>query len=396
MSKKKSLLETHPELCKEWDYEKNGDLTPDLVTYGSNKYIWWKCQKNPHHMWETKIHHRAAGSKCLFCTHQKVSLETCLQTINPVLAKRWHPTLNGELTPYDVFPGSNKKVWWVCQKGHISLASITNRNKNRNCPFCSNKKVLKENSAGFLYPQLVKFWDFKKNGGLTPFMFAPKSHKKIWWLCDKGHSFEYSIAYKVKNIESCRYCNGKSFSYEKSLEYLFPEIAKEWHPTLNGVISPKKITSKNAKKVWWLCDKGHEFQAKISNRTANRTKCPYCLNYKTQEIVREFFQNLLGVSFKHSSPPWLLNKKTNRLLRLDGFNEKLGLAFEYDGEFHFKNHPKANKEELLKTKNRDKIKNQLCKENNITLIRIPYTEKNNLENFIENKLKEYSFFKDLL
>jgi hypothetical protein len=47
------------------------------------------------------------------------------------LAKQWHPTKNGKLTPSDVGAGSTKKVWWKCNKGddHEWVASIVNRKK---------------------------------------------------------------------------------------------------------------------------------------------------------------------------------------------------------------------------------------------------------------------------
>ena len=35
-----SLAEVHPELVSEW--EKNLPLTPDDITFGSNKKVWWK------------------------------------------------------------------------------------------------------------------------------------------------------------------------------------------------------------------------------------------------------------------------------------------------------------------------------------------------------------------
>ena len=36
-----SLAEVHPELVSEWS-EKNLPLTPDDITFGSNKKVWWK------------------------------------------------------------------------------------------------------------------------------------------------------------------------------------------------------------------------------------------------------------------------------------------------------------------------------------------------------------------
>jgi hypothetical protein len=65
-----------------------------------------------------------------------VGADNCLQTVNPELAKQWHPTKNGGLTPNDVTKGSNKKVWWYCENGHEWEASIANRTKGNGCPNC--------------------------------------------------------------------------------------------------------------------------------------------------------------------------------------------------------------------------------------------------------------------
>ncbi|MGD0170140.1 MAG: zinc-ribbon domain-containing protein, partial [Smithella sp.] len=51
----------------------------------------------------------------------KYSLLFC----NPVLAREWHPTKNGSLTPSDVSVGSNRKVWWLCSKGHAWPATVS-------------------------------------------------------------------------------------------------------------------------------------------------------------------------------------------------------------------------------------------------------------------------------
>jgi hypothetical protein len=60
-----------------------------------------------------------------------------LKKINPKLAKQWHPTKNGNLTPKDCTPNSNKKVWWICDKGHDWSAKIYNRSHGSGCPYCS-------------------------------------------------------------------------------------------------------------------------------------------------------------------------------------------------------------------------------------------------------------------
>ena len=72
----------------------------------------------------------------------KLSKTYNLSVDNPVLASQWHPVKNGDLKPKDVSSGSNKKVWWVCEKGHEWQAKIPNRNSNNtSCPFCAIKST---------------------------------------------------------------------------------------------------------------------------------------------------------------------------------------------------------------------------------------------------------------
>lgn len=66
------LATTHPHLVKEWHKSKNKGLTPEMVTAGSNKKVWWKASyKDPdtgcrhRHEWEAQISQRAtAGTQC--------------------------------------------------------------------------------------------------------------------------------------------------------------------------------------------------------------------------------------------------------------------------------------------------------------------------------------------
>jgi hypothetical protein len=62
------LATTHPDVATEWHPTKNGDLTPDKVTAGSDRLVWWKCTKGPEHEWQAKIGHRARlSSGCPRC-----------------------------------------------------------------------------------------------------------------------------------------------------------------------------------------------------------------------------------------------------------------------------------------------------------------------------------------
>ena len=66
---------------------------------------------------------------------------------HPNLAKQWHPTLNGDLTPSDITKGSNKKVWWKCPKGddHEWEAVISSRSEGSGGAVCDGKKIVLSN-----------------------------------------------------------------------------------------------------------------------------------------------------------------------------------------------------------------------------------------------------------
>ena len=135
-----NLESLYPELAKEWDYKKNGILTPQMVTKGSAKKVWWLCKEG--HNYEASIYNRVSGKGCPYCSGNKVLLGyNDLATTKPELAKEWDYKKNGNLTPQMLTKGSNKKVWWLCKKGHSYEATISNRASGKGCPYCSGSKT---------------------------------------------------------------------------------------------------------------------------------------------------------------------------------------------------------------------------------------------------------------
>ena len=129
-----------------------------------------------------------------------------LQTVNPTLVKEWNYEKNNEVTPADVMPNSDKKVWWKCSKGHEWQARIQHRNNGIGCPYCSGRFAVKgENDLQTVNPTLAKEWHFEKNNGLTPADVTPNSHRKVWWKCSKGHEWQAIIANRNKGI-GCPVC----------------------------------------------------------------------------------------------------------------------------------------------------------------------------------------------
>jgi hypothetical protein len=275
-SKEYNLLKMYPEIARQWHPKKNRDLTPDKVTPGSGKKVWWVCDKG--HEWQTTICERSSrGSGCPYCAGSKASKEYNLLKIYPEIARQWHPVKNGQLTPDKVTPGSKKKVWWLCAKGHEWESTIDNRMRRKSpCPFCSRKKAGKEYNFSVFYPEIAKQWHPVKNGQLTPDKVTPGSKKKVWWLCEKGHEWEAAINSKITNKNRCPLCSRIKASKEYNLSVVCPEVARQWHPTKNRDLTPDKVTPGSSRKVWWQCDKGHEWQATIGARYYKSSGCPYC------------------------------------------------------------------------------------------------------------------------
>ena len=194
----------------------------------------------------------------------------------PVLAKEWHPTKNGHLKPDMVNKSSSKRVWWQCEKGHEWQSTINNRSKGFGCPYCTNRKVLKGfNDLAFINPELASEWHPIKNNELKPDMVTSGSKKKVWWQCKDGH--EWQAAIYSRNIGcGCPYCSGRyAIKGKTDLSTVNPELALEWHPIKNKDLTPNMVKSNSSKKVWWQCEKGHEWQERIIDRKKGRG-CPYC------------------------------------------------------------------------------------------------------------------------
>ena len=318
-------------LIKEWHPTKNGLLKPDDVTFGSSKKVWWMCEKG--HEWEAVISARSRGTGCPYCSGRKATYDNSLEMLNPILAKEWHPTKNKYIYPKEVSLSSNKKVWWMCEKGHEWEAKVCDRNIGNNCPYCSGKRVCDDNSLANLNSKLAKEWHPTKNGELTPNDVTTGSGKKVWWMCEKGHEWEATV-YDRKARGGCPYCSGRRVNEDNSLANLNPELAKEWHPTKNGKLTANDVTTGSSKKVWWTCEKGHEWETTISNRS-NGKGCPYCSNSTSypDKLIYFIMCQIWGsknVFLRHKI------KLIDNFVEVDCFIKPLNIAIEYDGYFYHK------------------------------------------------------------
>lgn len=203
----------------------------------------------------------------------------CLDNNKQYLLSQWDAAKNTPLTPEDVTYGSKTKVWWQCEKGHSWQATIVSRVHGTGCPVCAGKVVVpQENDLASLFPNIAAEWNYAKNGSLTPQSFTASSNRKVWWRCELGHEYQAEIGARTVNGSSCPYCAGrKVLAGFNDLQTLEPKIAAQWHPTLNGTLTPDMVTVGSARKVWWQCGDGHVWKAVVYSRTGTKKcGCPMC------------------------------------------------------------------------------------------------------------------------
>lgn len=412
-----NLLQLRPNLAVEWDYKKNYPLRPEDVTLGSNKKVWWiypyddpRTGKHFDFEWKASVYSRTKdGLNCPYLSSQKIWRGFNDLTSYPeyeYLIKQWHPTKNGNLKPCDVMPGSKLKVWWIFPYDDISTGKhydfewesyISNRTlKGTGCPFLTPNPLVFPgfNDLKTKYPKIVKDWDYEKNGNLKPDMVTYASHKKVYWQCEKGHSWCIEVKKRTLENHNCPICSNQKVleGYNDLASHpQYGYLVKEWHPTKNGDLKPTMVTPFTSKKVYWLCPNGHTYQASLCNRTRLGQGCRECAGSAIEKLAYSILRKY-NIDFDKE-----YSFKSNIEIgkyRYDIYMKKFKMIVELDGAQHFKSDKSSFFNEELPFEERvrrDNLKNKFALENKIPILRIPYVylpgrDKEKIENFINTFL----------
>jgi len=218
------LLATHPDLCKEWDYDRNS-LSPEKILSGSNQKVFWKCSINPEHQWKTTVVLRTQQKTgCPFCKGQKVCFENSLLNKEPEISKQFNVELN-KITPDKILYNNQNKIYhWTCifNSEHTWKTTPYIRiTSQRYCPFCFGKKVSRETSLEYKFPELLLEWNYDLNS-IKPSQIKPGSGVSVWWKCktNEKHIWKTSVCLRTrKEKNGCPYCR-KSKGELKIIEIL--------------------------------------------------------------------------------------------------------------------------------------------------------------------------------
>ena len=249
----------HDPLRKEWANDRN-QTGPELLTSHARTKVWWRCDRG--HTYQAAVYSRTRkdDTGCPYCAGKlPIFGQTDLVTTHPQLVEWWSG--KNTLSPEQVSAGSNKKVWWICRKGHeweTAVSTITL--KECGCPYCEGKRAIPgENDLATVRPEILKQWDWEKNTDISPRELLPSAHDKVWWRCELGHSYQMQVYARTREKGSgCPYCAGRRvLAGFNDLATLKPELAEQWYAPLNKELTPSDVTLGSNKKVWWQCREGH-------------------------------------------------------------------------------------------------------------------------------------------
>lgn len=225
--------------------------------------------------------------------------------------------------------GSSKNVYWICSNNsdHKWRAKVSNRTiLKRGCPYCCHNPKA-STTYNFLteYPELAKEWSNENNEGIKITNITPHSNKKYFWICPTCKKEYPASPNNRTNGYNCPYCSHQKLSYENSLKAVYPELAKEWHPSKNGNLAPDGVFANSNKFAWWKCTNGHEWKAKINNRARGKG-CKECAKGKQSSFPEQAIYYYLKQLY-----PNVFNSYKIDGYEADVFLEDYKIAIEYDG-----------------------------------------------------------------
>lgn len=220
----------HQDLLNRWDYELN-KITPDLVSFGSNKKYYFKCPIGKHASEQkllTNVLKQEGSRACLACNSFATKQ---IELLGEDLFNKYWSDKN-TLDPYQVTPKSAKKAWFNCLENDSHppyQAYILDFSAGSRCPYCSHHKVISTESVGAKYPSIIDVWSEKNKKDC--FEVSPQSNKKYLFNCSIHGEYEAQLCTAIKRTIWCPMCNNvpnSSNLQRRVAEY----IQAQYHYTL--------------------------------------------------------------------------------------------------------------------------------------------------------------------
>lgn len=237
---------------------------------------------------------------------------------------------------------------WKCKHGHVWIQKPVNILRGNWCPICYRDTIEDLHN----YAQ-------KKEGKCLSKTYSTTT-QKYTWKCKKNHVWDAPWS-AVKKGSWCMECSGNA---KKTVNELREVAIRRGGKLISDTYVNRRTP------LEWTCQDGHTFFLSYMGVSSNQW-CPRCHYFIGEEVVRSVLEEIFKTPFSKSYPSWL---KCSTQLELDGYSPLLGLAFEHQGRQHYEYVDTFHRNgisDLYAQQERDQIKRNLCKKQNVTLFEIP-------------------------
>lgn len=254
------------------------------------------------------------------------------------------------------YKNTRTKIRWRCSAGHEWTSLPSSVKQGHWCDRCFDDK-----RRGSI--ERIRAIAAERGGECLSTVY-PNAKTLLRFRCVKGHIWNATGNTLLSQRSWCRRCAGKA----KHTLAAVRAVAK----TRGGLCLSSRYDHALA-RLTWQCSAGHKWTAKY-NSILRGSWCPHCSSYLRERLVRKVFEDLFAVDFMRVRPSWLKGP-SGFSMELDGYNPKLMLAFEHQGEQHYKIVERfaASAADLLARQRADSLKRSLCRKNGVRLIEVPYT-----------------------
>lgn len=353
------------ELVKEFTENKGYKLLSTEYKKANSK-LTFMCDKG--HIFEMNFSGFKKLKECPICTGKWLNYDV----VKEYIEHEKYILLSKE------YINNRTKLKMKCPKGHIFEMCFSNFKTGQRCPICANEEKLKR-----IQSQKLKYEDIKEyiesNGDQLLSTEYINARQDLKIKCSKGHIYNmkwynYKTGYRCPSCGIERSKEKQKYSYQYVREYIKNQG--------DELLSTEYINCKTKLKI--KCSKGHIYSVTFDNYKMGY-RCPICKISKGENKIKNILDKY---KINYIQQYKLEDCRFKRSLPFDFYLPNYNLLIEYDGIQHYKIVERFDGYNgFIDTKIRDTIKNIYCKDNNIKLIRIPYWEKNNIENILIKELK---------
>lgn len=302
----------------------------------------WECARG--HQWDATPVSVVKGKH--WCPHCAGTVKGSIEDM------RHYAHQHGGMCLSKSYTNAQTKLLWQCADGHKWEATPNAIQGGQWCPYCAG-------NAKLTIKMMIAM--ARKRGGRCLSSNYINSVTKLRWRCAEGHTWMATPS-MIRSGNWCPRCAGK--------EKLTIAAMRKLAITRGGKCLSTEYRSRQS-KLRWQCAHVHQWEAAPSSIQRGRW-CPECSSGLGERICRAYFEQLFCSAFPKSRPDWLRTENGNRM-ELDGYSAALGIAFEHQGDQHFKELAffRKGRKGLQVRQAYDEWKRKLCNQHGVKLIEVP-------------------------